>query len=257
MQRAGEPLRARHEPLRRLGAQRRRERRLGLAERRAARARRRQHERADALGEPERLEPARSSEPASSPLTIAVSTSPASRRSVSSAIAPAQQLERDDRDRLVEREAVELGEAALVLDGDEPRLQRRAALALPGLRRPLARTGSTSARPASSGALGAKLWRSPRARPLAPARSPARASAASSSSLAEARRTSSAPRASKARTVPPISVASAPAIASRPRSASTIRSSRSCAAIARRSTSYCSLTSRLKAASVTAMNGTS
>ena len=175
---------------------------------------------------------------------------------MSSAIAAAQQLERDDRDRLVEREAVELGEAALVLDGDEPRLQRRAALVSPSSRAPLARTGSTSARPASAAALGAKLWRSP-ARARAASSAPSSASAASSSSWRKARRTSSA----AARVVGEHGAADQrrerATTASSPRSASTIRSSRSCAAIARRRTAYCSLTSRLKAASVTAMNGTS
>jgi hypothetical protein len=58
-------------------------------------------------------------------------------------------------------------------------------------------------------------------------------------------------------TAPPIKDASAAASASSPRSESTIRSSRSWAAIERLSTAYCSFTSRVNAASVIAMNGTS
>ncbi len=65
------------------------------------------------------------------------------------------------------------------------------------------------------------------------------------------------PRGSNTSTAAPISVAKVPASASIPRSESTIRSRRSCAASARRSTAYCSFTSWEKAASVTAMNGTS
>src|SRR3954452_15448402 len=54
-----------------------------------------------------------------------------------------------------------------------------------------------------------------------------------------------------------MSVASAPTIASRPRSESTIRCRRSWAAIDRCKSAYCSLTRRVNACSVSAMNGSS
>ena len=76
--------------------------------------------------------------------------------------AAAQQLERDDRRALVQREAVDLGQAAGVLDRRDPGL-RRAAAARPA-------TGSTSARPARSPVVG-------RERLGVPARARRRASA--------------------------------------------------------------------------------
>jgi hypothetical protein len=56
---------------------------------------------------------------------MAESTSPASRRSVSSATRAPEQLQRYDRDGLVQHEAIEFSEAAAVLDAHEPRLRRR------------------------------------------------------------------------------------------------------------------------------------
>ena len=192
-----------------------------------------------------------SSEPASSPATSLgehVAGQPALGRVGDAA---AQQLERDDGDRLVQDQAVELGEAAGVLDRDQPRLRQPAV----GARaRP---TGSASARGASSGCAGRS--RAPRrgARARAarrrarrrPRRSARGGSVCCACELAaavedERRRRRSARRARAA-------------IASRPRSQSTMRCRRSCAAIERCSSAYCSLTRRAKACSVTAMNGVS
>ena len=75
--------------------------------------------------------------------------------------------------------------------------------------------------------------------------------------LRKARETTGPPRASNTIAGPPMSVDSAPTTASSPRSARTIRSRRSWAAMLRWSTAYCSLTRRVNAFSVSAMNGTS
>ena len=83
------------------------------------------------------------------------------------------------------------------------------------------------------------------------------ATASGSSSRRNVRCASGTPRPSKTSALPPMSVDSACATASRPRSESTMRSRRSMAAIERRSTAYCSLTSWAKARSVIAMNGSS
>ena len=97
------------------------------ATRGAARARRGEHDRADALGEPERLEPAH--ELGAGELAAHDRGEHVAREPPFGVLgdAAAQQLQRDDRDGLVEREAVELGEAALVLRREQPRLQRRDA----------------------------------------------------------------------------------------------------------------------------------
>ncbi len=151
--------------------------------------------------------------------------------------APPQQLERHDRDRLVEREPVELGQRAAVLGRHQPRLRGR----------PVA---GHKPRPAGPAACAARAARAPgpparrRGRSRAgrrrgrarPAPRPAPATTASGSGSPAARRASTSPRASNTIAAPPTSEASAPATPSRPRSESTIRSSRSWAESARWST---------------------
>ena len=68
---------------------------------------------------------------------------------------------------------------------------------------------------------------------------------------------STSPRASSTTELPPIAAAISRATSSRPPPCRTSRSRRSLTAMPRESTSYCSLTSRLKAASVIAMKGVS
>ena len=170
--------------------------------------------------------------------------------------AAAQQLERDDRHRLVQREPVEVGQRAGVLDGHQPGLGNAAPPA--ARRRRRRRRRPERERPvgllAMRGQERAGLVAARRARG---ARRAAPRPSSASSGRRKARWASGSPRASNTSTAAPISVASVPASASSPRSESTIRSSRSWAASARRRTAYCSLTSWVNAASVTAMNGTS
>src|SRR3954466_8949628 len=117
-------------------------------------------------------------------------------------------------------------------------------------------TGSARPRGARSGWLGTKLLPSPR-RARSRSSAPSAATTSSSSSRRNVRTARVSPRPSKTSAVPPTRFASAPTIASRPRSESTIRWRRSCAAIERCSSAYCSLTSRVNACSVRAMNGSS
>ena len=92
--------------------------------------------------------------------------------------APAQQLERDDGDRLVQDEAVDLGEAAGVLGRDEPGLR-----AAPSSRRRRATpTGSASARAARSGSAGHEAAARRRARARSRSSSPSAATVSGSSS---------------------------------------------------------------------------
>ena len=65
------------------------------------------------------------------------------------------------------------------------------------------------------------------------------------------------PRPESTHTAPPVAAASARTTSSRPLSSSTSRSRRLWIAMPRWSTSYCSFTSRVKAFSVSAMNGSS
>ena len=193
-----------------------------------------------------------SSGPARSPATSAVRTSPASRRSVSSTT----------RRRIsssativtawcrVSRSSSFSGPASLAAishasgSGPSP---------LPACGRTTGNASPAAGKPSAPGT-------NPR-RPPARVRSrnsdPSAASAGGASAARPSRRASSAPRASKISAGPPIIEASAPATPSRPRSDSTIRSSRSWAESARRSTAYCSFTSRVNAFSVMAMNGSS
>ena len=133
------------------------------------RARRREHEHADALVQPERLQPA--GELAAGQLAgdhrgEHVAGEPALRVVRDAA---AQQLERDDGDGLVEHEAVELPQAAAVLDRDEPGL-RRGALAVPARGRAHDGHGERRGR-------GARRWaRSRGGRPRGRARAPRRRS---------------------------------------------------------------------------------
>ena len=156
----------------------------------------------------------------------------------------AHQLQRDDRDRLLQDQPLEVAEAARVADDHHP-----------GLRRPAARRDHrVGQRPAGDrGVRGHEGV----------------AVAGVAERLLADRRRSRRPRAgggSRARrgarrgrrgspTVPPTAEAIVAAISSRPRSSRTSRSSRRCTAMPRCSTSYCSLTSRAKAFSVIAMNG--
>ena len=116
---------------------------LGLA-----RPRRLQHEHADVLAEAERLEPPREVGPGQLAATQRGQQVAGEPALGVVGDAAAQQLERDDRHGLVEREAVELGQRAGVLGRHEPRVRQSAGAAVPfgGVRT----TGSASARPSSS-----------------------------------------------------------------------------------------------------------
>ena len=170
--------------------------------------------------------------------------------------AAAQQLERDDRDRLVQREPVELGQRAA-----RP-WPRPATPAAASAGSPLPSGGRAHDRQRERAALRARR----RARSRGARRRGARSRSSSRSASTRlvgraaarcARRTSSSPRASKISAGPPISDGERARRRRRgPRSESTIRSSRSCAESARCSTAYCSLTRCENAFSVTAMNGT-
>ena len=229
-QRARERAGAGREPARRLVAHGGGQRLLDLG---LDRARRLQHEHADAVAEPERLEP---------PRQVGAGQLAGHQRGQQVAGQPAlgvvghaaaQQLERHDRDRLVQRQAVELGRArrrpwpppARRAGGRPAPRCRWAACA----RRAAPARGPRARRPARSrgaprrGCGGAARRAAPR-----PCRRRARWRCV--------RRTSSSPRASKISAGPPISEASASATPSSPRSDSTIRSSRSCAESARWST---------------------
>jgi hypothetical protein len=120
---------------------------------------------------------------------------------------------------------------------------------------PVAATGSAIARPASSGCAGTNAPVAAPRRARVCSSAPSAATTSSSNGRRKPWRASGSPRPSKTSAAPPTSVASAPATAPRPRSERTMRCRRSCAAIERRSSSYCSLTSRVNADSVTAMNG--
>src|SRR3954451_20692542 len=117
-------------------------------------------------------------------------------------------------------------------------------------------TGSASPRGARSGWVGTKLLPSPR-RARSRSSAPSAVTTSSSSSRRNVRTARASPRPSNTAAVPPTRLASAPTIASRPRSESTIRCRRSCAAIERCRSAYCSLTRRVNACSVSAMNGSS
>ena len=162
--------------------------------------------------------------------------------------AAAQQLERDDGAALVQREAVDLGQAAGVLDPRDPRLRRAAAVG--GDREDERAAGEL-------GVVGRERLRRRRERARRRASAPIAAICSSSSGRRNERQASGAPRPSSTSAVPPTRPASAPTIPSMPRSASTTRCRRSCAAIERRSSAYSSLTSRVNACSVIAMNGSS
>ena len=167
--------------------------------------------------------------------------------------AAAQQLERDDRDGLVQRQPVELGQrrrsslaATSHACGAGP-----LAVAAPACARPAARArgrqlaaGREAAARAAAGAL-AQLGADGREPSSRSARVDARA------------REQLAARVEDQRACRRSATASAAATPSSPRSESTIRSSRSCAESARWSTAYCSLTRCVNAFSVIAMNGTS
>ena len=256
-QRARERLDRGDQRRRRLVAQRRPQR--GLDRRAASAARRRRAASTIAATRSESPNGASRrarSVPLSSPLTIASSTSPASRRSVS----PATRARSSSSATIVtawcrvSRSKSDSGPASLIATSHasgarpgpppDPAAARRRG---DRQRQPLVavdQRGHERPRLAPAGALAH----------LAPA---APASASGSSGRRNACCWSGSPRASNTTTAAPISVASAPTSASSPRSDRTIRSSRSCAARARRSTAYCSLTSWVNAASVIAMNGTS
>ena len=166
----------------------------------------------------------------------------------------AQQLERDDGDGLVQDEAVELRQPTGVLDRHEPGLRHPAAAVALG-------RGGDGQRERAGGELGMaghEAARSAVARALAQlvaqggrrAR-PRRARGGRCAGPAAHRGRRRRARCRRRRS------ASAPATASSPRSESTMRCRRSCAAIERCRTAYCSLTRRVNAFSVTAMNGTS
>ena len=157
---------------------------------------------------------------------------------------PAHQLQRHDRHRLLQDQPLEVPEAARVADDHHP-----------GLRRPAAgrddRMGRAPARPrrGARARTGARRRRAP-----APSRRmPPIASA--DSWRRKPRPASRSPRPSRIATVPPTAEATVAAISSSPRSSSTSRSSRRWIASPRCRTSYCSLTRRVNAFSVIAMNG--
>ena len=160
--------------------------------------------------------------------------------------APAQQLQRDDRDRLVQRQAVELVQRPVGAGGDQPRLGQR-RLAAGGVRAPRHRKRQRARREPARGRTRAAhpRGRARAARRPAPPPAPRRGAPA----VLPGRRRSAPAR----RSAPPARSATP----SSPRSDRTTRSSRSCADSARRSTAYCSLTRCEKAFSVIAMNGSS
>ncbi len=215
-----------------------------------------EHEHADAVAEPERLQPARqlvAGQLAARPSRRARRRPAAARcrRPRAGAAARAR-----PRHRLVQRQPVELAQPAGVLGGHEPCLRGRAGVAVCRARR---RAATGQRQRAAGGPL------EPPGRVAAPraARARSRSSAATrgdrAASSARRTRAARAPRRGR-RTPSPCrrsATASAAATPSSPRSESTIRSSRSWAESARCSTAYCSLTRCVNAFSVTAMNGTS
>ena len=191
----------------------------------------------------------------SRPVSASASTSPARRRSVS----------RIARWRIISS-ATTVTACWRIRRSKSPRppVSRAATSHACGAPRPLSETGRTSERPAISGWSGANSafsaalpdpFESSSLRRTTSSRTCSSASSGTWRLNAFAEIVS--PRLESTQTAPPVAAASARTTSSRPLSSSTSRSSRLWIAMPRWSTSYCSFTSRVKAFSVSAMNGSS